>query len=66
MRTNIELDDEMVREAMALSGIKTKKELVARALQEFVKVRKLRNIVELDGKIEFDDSYDYKSLRNGQ
>jgi Arc/MetJ family transcription regulator len=66
MRTNIELDDEMVREAMALSGIKTKKELVARALQEFVKVRKIRNIIELDGKIEFDDSYDYKSLRNRQ
>jgi len=66
MRTNIELDDEIVREAMALSGVKTKKELVARALQEFVKTRKLRSIIELDGKIEFDDLYDYKSLRNGQ
>jgi len=66
MRTNIVLDDELVKEAMALSSAKTKKELVTNALQEFVRARKQRNLLELDGKIEFSENYDHKSLRQGR
>lgn len=36
MRTNIELDAELVREAQALSGIRTKRALIHQALTEFV------------------------------
>ena len=35
-RTNVVLDDNLVQEAMRLSGVKTKKEVVSLALQEFV------------------------------
>lgn len=66
MRTNIVLDDELVEEAMTLSGAKTKKELISSALQEFVATRKRRNLLDLDGRIGFSKHYDHKSLREGR
>ena len=66
MRTNIVLDDKLVEEAMNLSGAKSKKEVVSRALLEFVTNRKRLNLLDLDGKIEFKKDYDYKSLREGR
>jgi Arc/MetJ family transcription regulator len=66
MRTNIFLDDALVEEAMILGNIKTKKELVSKALQEFITTRKRLNLLDLDGKIDFSRSYDPKSLREGK
>lgn len=63
MRTNIILDDQLVEEAMKLSGLKTKKEVINRALLEFVQNHNRRDLRELQGKILFDDAYDYKALR---
>ncbi|KGD85758.1 type II toxin-antitoxin system VapB family antitoxin [Rhizobium sp. YS-1r] len=36
MRTNIEIDDALIAEAMELSGLPTKKAVVEKALQDFV------------------------------
>jgi len=66
MRTNIVLDDSLVEEAMILSGIKTKKELISKALNEFVTNRKRLNLLDLDGKIDFSEAYDHKRLREGK
>ena len=66
MRTNIVLDEALVEEAMALSGVKTKKELVSKALREFIATRRRLNLLDLDGKIEFAKEYDHKSLREGK
>jgi Arc/MetJ family transcription regulator len=66
MRTNIVLDDDLVAEAMVLSRAKTKKEVISNALQEFVMNRKRLNLLDLDGKIEFSEGYDYKRLREGR
>lgn len=66
MRTNIVLDDALVEEAMILSGAKTKKDLVSRALQEFITTRKRLNLLDLDGKIDFSESYNHKRLREGK
>jgi len=66
MRTNIVIDDKLMEEAMILSGARTKKELISNALQEFVTTRKCLNLLDLDGKIEFEKAYDYKVLREGQ
>ncbi len=63
MRTNIVIDDELLSEAMKLSGATTKKEVIAKALEEFVLTRKRRNLLELAGKIRFHDNYDYKAMR---
>ena len=66
MRTNIVIDDELAKEAMALTGIKTKRELVNLALQELIENRKQKDLRDLKGKILFDESYDYKAAREGK
>lgn len=66
MRTNIVLNDELVREAQALSHIKTKRELIDQALKEFVAHRKRLNLRELKGLGGIRSDYDYKSLRAGE
>lgn len=67
MRTNIVLDDNLVDEAFKYAGnIHTKRELIEVALKEFVSVRKIKNLRDLKGKIQFDDTYDYKKMRTGE
>jgi Arc/MetJ family transcription regulator len=63
MRTNIEIDDELMEEAFRIANVKTKKELVHLALQEFIKAKKKKDLLELSGKIKFHEGYDYKSMR---
>ena len=63
MRTNIVLDDELVREAFALTGARTKKELVHLALEELVRIRRKKDLVDLAGQIQFRQDFDHKQLR---
>ncbi len=64
MRTNIVIDDRLIKEALKLSRYKTKKELIHKALEEFIQNRKRRDLRELKGKVHFDEEYNYKELRN--
>lgn len=64
MRTNIVLNDELVTEAQRLSQIKTKRELIEVALQEFVANRKRMDLRELRGVNELRADYDYKNTRS--
>ena len=66
MRTNIVLDDNLVKEAIKLSGAKTKKELIHLALKEFVENKRRLNLLDLEGKIEFAEGYDYKQMREAK
>lgn len=66
MRTNIVLDDQLVQEAFKYSQIKTKRELITTALEEFVANRRRKNLMDLKGKIAFAEDYDYKALRAGK
>ena len=61
MGTGIELDAELVREAQALSGIRTERELIHRALREFVNKR--LDLRELEGSDLLDSEYDHKGIR---
>jgi Arc/MetJ family transcription regulator len=63
MRTNIEIDDQLMEEAFRLTNVRTKKELVHLALIEFVKAKKKKDLLELSGKIQFHEGYDHKALR---
>jgi Arc/MetJ family transcription regulator len=63
MRTNIVLDDELMAEAFKYAGAKTKKDLVHQALREFVESRKRRNLLDLEGAIEFREDYDHRASR---
>ena len=58
LRTNIELDEKLVKEAMELTRKKTKKELVNYALEELVKRFKRKKLLELEGKVEWTGSLD--------
>jgi Arc/MetJ family transcription regulator len=50
MRTNIDLDEELIAEAMELGRLATKKAAVDEALREFVRVRRqMRAIDSLEG-----------------
>lgn len=67
MRTNIVLNDELVEQALSLSdNIKTKRELIEKALEEYVSKRMQKNISEIKGKIQFADQYDYKAMRKNK
>lgn len=63
MRTNIELDDALVEEAFRLTNVRTKKDLLNLALQELIYSRKKKNLLDLAGKFQLRDDYDYKALR---
>jgi Arc/MetJ family transcription regulator len=52
-RTNIELDEKLVKEALKLSCLKTKKAVVHYALQELVRKKKRKRLLELEGKVEW-------------
>lgn len=63
MRTNIELNDALIQEAMKYTSLKTKKDVVNEALREFVANHKRLSMMDLKGKMEFADGYDNKALR---
>ena len=54
MRTNIVLDDELVKEGLKLTKLKTKKDLVNLALEELVARRRRKKILKLEGKVKWE------------
>lgn len=58
LRTNIELDEKLVKEAMKLTHKKTKKDLVNYALKELVSRCKRKKLLELEGKVEWTGNLD--------
>ncbi len=63
MRTNIVLDEKLVEEAFAVTGVRTKKELVRLALTELVRARRKKDLLALAGRIRFRKGFDHKSVR---
>jgi Arc/MetJ family transcription regulator len=63
MRTNIVLDEDLVKEAFRHSRARTKRALVHEALEELIRVRKRRSLLDLKGKVRFAKGYDHKKLR---
>jgi Arc/MetJ family transcription regulator len=52
MRTTMAINEKLLDEAKALSGARTKKEVVEIALDEFIRRRKARKLLDLEGKVE--------------
>ena len=63
MATNLAIDPALLQEALAVGGLRTKKETVTIALQEFIARRAQAKLVDSFGTLEWDDSYDYKADR---
>ena len=66
MATNLAIDPELLDEALAVSGVRTKKEAVTIALREFIARRAQSRLVESFGTLDWDDSYDYKEDRRSR
>lgn len=64
MATNLALDPALLDRALAVSGEKTKKAAVTRALEEFIARREQARLVELFGALEWDAGFDLKAERS--
>jgi len=63
-RTNIELDDRLVREGLRIFKCKSKRELVHLALKELLKSAKRKELLELRGKVKWEA--DLEELRRSR
>ena len=63
MATNLAIDPDLIERALQVSGERTKKAAVTKALQEFIARRRQKRLLDLMGKLEWDSSYDYKAER---
>ena len=54
VRTNIELDEVMIEEARRLTGLGSKRAIVARALEELIRRGRRRAVLRLEGALEWD------------
>jgi hypothetical protein len=61
--TNLSIDPDLLKRALEVSGERTKKAAVTKALQEFIARRRQKRLLELIGKLEWDENYDYKAER---
>jgi Arc/MetJ family transcription regulator len=58
MRTNIEIDDELIQKALRLSGLKTKRAVVEAGLRMLIRVREQEEILKLAGKVHWQGNLD--------
>ncbi len=63
MATNLAIDPELIKRALAVSGESTKKAAVTKALEEFIARRRQKHLLELMGKLEWDETFNYKKGR---
>jgi Arc/MetJ family transcription regulator len=54
MRTNIVIDDQLVKKGMKYTGITTKKKLVDYALRELIKRKERKGLLTLKGKFQWE------------
>ena len=64
MATNLAIDPDLIERARAVSGERTKKAAVTKALEEFIARRRQKRLLELMGKLEWNASFDYKKERS--
>jgi len=66
MATNLAIDDRLLEEARRIGKLRTKKETVTRALQEFIERRRQRMILKALGTFQFREDWNYKQDRLGR
>ena len=64
MATNLSIDPRLIERALEVSGERTKKAAVTKALIEFISRREQKRLLELFGKLEWDSEFDYKDQRS--
>lgn len=64
MATNLSIEPELLEKALQVSGEKTKKAAVTKALEEFIARREQRKLLDLFGRLEWNPDFDYKAERS--
>lgn len=66
MATNLSIDPKLLERALEVSGERTKKAAVTKALKEFIARREQKRLVELFHSLDWESDYDYKAERSRQ
>ncbi|HUT59045.1 MAG TPA: type II toxin-antitoxin system VapB family antitoxin [Phycisphaerae bacterium] len=66
MATNLAIDDRLLRRAQKIGGMKTKKETVTVALEEFIQRRRQKELLACVGKFEFREDWNYRKDRRAR
>ncbi|BAT56662.1 hypothetical protein NOS3756_56740 (plasmid) [Nostoc sp. NIES-3756] len=64
MTVNLQIDEVLIQEALALSTQQNERDVVEQALREYVQRRQQMKILDLFGTIDYDDDYNYKQQRH--
>ncbi len=64
MVTHLAIDPDLLDRAVQVSGERTKKATVTKALQEFIARHEQRRVADLLGTLEWDTSFDYQAERS--
>jgi Arc/MetJ family transcription regulator len=64
MATNLAIDPALLERALVVSGEKTKKAAVTKALQEFIARREQGKLLDLFGALDWDAEFDHKAERS--
>lgn len=63
MAINLQIDEALIKEALALGNQQTERDVVEQALREYVQRRKQQMVVDLFGTIDYEEDYNYKQQR---
>jgi len=63
VRTNIEIDDELLQEALRVSGLKTKRAVVEAGLRMLLRLKRQEDILSLVGKVHWEGNLDESRQR---
>jgi predicted transcriptional regulator len=66
MAINLQIDEALIEEALALGNQQTKRDVVEQALREYVQRRKQQMVIDLFGTIDYEEDYNYKHQRQKQ
>jgi Arc/MetJ family transcription regulator len=58
MRTNVEIGDDLMRDALRLTGLKTKRAVVEAGLRMLIRVKGQEKMLKLAGKVHWDGDLD--------
>lgn len=58
MRTNIEINDELMADVLKMTGFKTKKEAVEQGLLALIRLKKQEKIKQFKGKLKWEGDLD--------
>ena len=66
MATNLAIDPDLLQKALVVSGEKTKKAAVTKALTEFIARREQKRLLDLFQRFDLNPDFDYKAERSRQ